>query len=100
MKNAHSTLRALAAFAAIVAGPGVAAAQNATPPKPAPIQIPRLQDDLAPKLDGKLDDELWKGAAKIEKFYETVFGDNREPSVATRAYVAYDSKYFYVGVFA
>lgn len=99
MKIATPFVRLTAASCVVAALALDVSAQTETPPKPAPIVVPRVGDDLAPKLDGKLDDALWKTAAPIEKFYETVFGDNREPSVKTRAYVAYDAKYLYVGVF-
>jgi hypothetical protein len=49
-------------------------------------------------LDGSLDDAAWQGAAVIDTFFETVFGDNRPPIVKTAAYVMYDDLYFYVGL--
>jgi hypothetical protein len=49
-------------------------------------------------LDGDLSDPGWQGAATVDTFYETVFGDNRAPNVKTTAWLAYDEKYFYVAV--
>ena len=86
----------------------IAGAQEAPTPKatPGPIsQAPpvaplvtaaRLTGEV--KLDGILDEPAWASAAKIDTFFETVFGDNRPPVVTTIAYVAYDDKYLYVGL--
>ena len=71
-------------------------AEEATPPVPPPLSVPKL--DGAITLDGDLTDPGWQHAAVIDTFFETVFGDNRKPSVATVAFVTLDNKYLYIGV--
>jgi hypothetical protein len=65
-------------------------------PRAAPVTAARLTGEI--RLDGVLDENEWSGAARIDTFFETVFGDNRAPNVTTIAYVAYDAKYLYVGL--
>ncbi len=48
-------------------------------------------------VDGALDDAGWKGAHRIETWFETNPGDNVAPKVANAAYLAYDDKFFYAG---
>ncbi len=73
-----------------------ALAQEDNVPKIPPVTAVRVSGGI--RLDGALDDELWKNAGKIDRFFETVFGDNRTPVVKTTAFVAYDDKYLYIGV--
>lgn len=89
----------------LLGGAVLAAAQGAevqvlkaeTPlPKVPPVQAARLSGKIA--LDGVLDESAWTGAARIDTFFETVFGDNRPPLVATLALVGYDDKYLYLGL--
>ena len=49
-------------------------------------------------VDGDLSDPGWKGAAVVATFFETVFGDNRAPSVTTGEWLAYDDRYLYIAV--
>jgi len=63
---------------------------------PAPLPIPRTSASIS--VDGDLSDEGWKGAAVIDKFYETSPGDNIPAKVATTALITYDSRYFYIGI--
>jgi len=74
----------------------VAAIAEDTPSTPPPIALPRVSSPIV--VDGDLSDPAWRDAAVIDTFFETVFGDNRPPGVKTVARVAYDDKYFYVGV--
>ncbi len=87
---------ALGLFATLCGlGPPGFAAQD-QPPSPPPLTP--TQTDQGIDLDGSLDDPAWRAAALIETFYETVFGDNREPAVKTAARIMYDSRYLYVGL--
>ena len=52
-------------------------------PKIPPVNAVRLLGPI--RVDGILDEAAWKSAAKIDTFFETVFGDNREPVVKTTA---------------
>jgi hypothetical protein len=65
-------------------------------PTQPPLTVPRASGAIT--LKGDLSDPGWQGAAVIDTFYETAFGDNRAPLVKTVAYLTYDEKYFYVGV--
>jgi hypothetical protein len=64
--------------------------------KAAAVRAVRLEGSI--KLDGVLDEAGWAKAARIDAFFETVFGDNREPVVKTTAFVTYDAKYLYIGL--
>ena len=46
-------------------------------------------------IDGKIDDEGWRDAVRIEHWYEINPGDNIEPPVKNVAYLTYDDKFFY-----
>jgi hypothetical protein len=72
------------------------AARAAEPPRPAPLSPPRTAASI--ELDGRLDEDAWRSAAVIDVFYETVFGDNREPKFKTAALLMYDSRHFYIGL--
>jgi hypothetical protein len=65
-------------------------------PLPPPIAITRLSSPVT--LDGDLSDAAWSQAAVIDRFYETLPGDNVTPPVATRAYLAYDDEALYIGL--
>jgi len=77
-------------------GAGAVQAEAPDPPVPPPLVLPRATGAI--NLDGELSDPGWQGAAVIDTFFETVFGDNREPIVKTVALVAYDDRYLYVGI--
>ncbi len=95
-------MRSVAVWALAAAFPLAASAQQQPAPPPAalpvppPVPLPRTDSGIT--LDGDLSDPAWRNAATIDAFFETVFGDNREPIVKTAAYVMYDDKYFYVGL--
>ena len=74
------------------------AAAPAAPVAPAhgtddPISIHRAAGPIV--VDGDLDDEGWKGASRVDVWYETNPGDNVPPKVANVAYLAYDDTYLY-----
>ncbi len=46
-------------------------------------------------IDGDLSDEGWKGALRIDRWYEINPGDNIEPKLKNVGYLTYDDKYFY-----
>jgi Domain of unknown function (DUF5916) len=46
-------------------------------------------------VDGDLDDPGWRGATRVDTWYETNPGDNVPPKVANVAYLAYDDRYLY-----
>jgi hypothetical protein len=47
-------------------------------------------------IDGNLNDEGWRGALRIQKWYEMNPGDNTEPKVKNAGYLTYDDRFFYV----
>jgi hypothetical protein len=78
---------------------GLAATAGAQEPEPSvPPPLPLSRAAGAITVDGDLGDPGWKGAAVIDTFFETVFGDNRPPKVATVAWATYDDRYFYIAV--
>jgi hypothetical protein len=48
-------------------------------------------------VDGNLSDEGWRGAVRIERWYEIQPADNIEPPVKSVGYLTYDDKFFYAG---
>jgi Domain of unknown function (DUF5916) len=48
-------------------------------------------------IDGDLSDEGWRGAARVDTWYETNPGDNTPPKVKNVGYLTYDDKFFYAG---
>jgi opacity protein-like surface antigen len=67
---------------------------NIPPEKRSPVTIPKF--DVAPVIDGKIDDEIWKRAAVFKDFVQIQPGDNIAPTRETIAYVGYDEKNLYV----
>ncbi|HEV7786384.1 MAG TPA: DUF5916 domain-containing protein, partial [Thermoanaerobaculia bacterium] len=58
-----------------------------------PIHITRAAGPI--EVDGNLDDPGWKGAARVDTFYETNPGDSVPPKVKTVAWLTYDDHFFY-----
>src|SRR5437868_7457183 len=58
-----------------------------------PIRISRAQGPIT--VDGQLNDEGWRNATHVDKWYETNPGDNIEPSVKSTGWITYDDRYFY-----
>jgi hypothetical protein len=59
-----------------------------------PVKIPKFA--AAPTIDGKLDEEMWKDAAKFDDFIQTGPGNNVAPSKPTEAFIGYDEKNLYI----
>src|ERR1700745_1132117 len=59
------------------------------------IHITRASGPIT--IDGDLSDEGWRGAARVDKWYETNPGDNVEPKMRNVAYLAYDDRFLYAG---
>ena len=55
------------------------------------IRITRATGPIT--VDGDLSDEGWKGATRIDKWYETNPGDNVEPKVHNIGYLTYDDHF-------
>lgn len=50
----------------------------------------------SPVIDGKLDDEVWKGAAVLKDLIQTGPADHVPASKPTEVYIGYDGKFLYV----
>ena len=73
--------------------PAQAAAQS--PLAGDPIRITRANGSFT--IDGDLSDEGWRGATRIDTWYEVRPGDNIEPPVRNVGYLTYDDRFFYAG---
>lgn len=60
-----------------------------------PIHIARAPASIS--VDGDLADEGWRGATRIDKWYEVNPGDNTEPNVKNTGFLTYDDKFLYAG---
>jgi Domain of unknown function (DUF5916) len=76
--------------AALAEGPPPARAAEAASPE---IRIERAAGPIV--IDGDLSDPGWRGATRVETFFETNPADNVPASVKTVAHLAYDDRYFY-----
>jgi hypothetical protein len=68
------------------------------PEKSNPVRVPRFE--RPPAIDGRLDDEAWKGAVVLKDFYQIQPGDNLAPSKPTVVYLGYDARNLYVAYHA
>ena len=73
---------------------GVAAGAGVLTGRPA-VRPPRTR--IAPIVDGRLDDAVWTGAARITEFVQLSPLDGAPGTEATDVYVAYDSANIYLG---
>ena len=48
-------------------------------------------------IDGDMSDEGWRGASRVDTWYETNPGDNLPARVRSVAYLAFDDRFFYAG---
>lgn len=60
------------------------------------LDIARFQSE--PVIDGKLDEPLWKEATNLHNFYQTQPGDNTTPTFSTEAMLAYNGRFFFIGI--
>lgn len=90
----YSRLRPLTVIAALVWGSSLPAeAQSALSGDL--IHITRANGPIT--VDGDLSDEGWRGATRVDKWYEVNPGDNNEPKVRNVGYLTYDDHFFYAG---
>lgn len=59
------------------------------------IRIRRAAAPIA--VDGDLSDAGWRGAARVEDWFETNPGENVAPRVKSVGFLAYDDRYLYAG---
>src|SRR6476619_3521784 len=82
----------------VVCGLSLVMAENATAQSALAgetIRIGRAAGSIA--VDGDLSDEGWRDATRVVTWYEVSPGDNSEPPVKSIGYLAYDSRFLYVG---
>ncbi len=65
--------------------------------KSRPVVVPKFE--RPPTIDGRLDEEVWKTAARFTDFVQTEPGDRTPPSKETIAYMGYDETNLYIGFF-
>jgi hypothetical protein len=63
-----------------------------------PVLISRFA--TAPRIDGMLDEAMWREAAMLSDFHQTQPGDNTSPSFPTTVRLGFDSQQLYVGIHA
>lgn len=72
---------------------GGAAGAAAAPPAVTPVRA-----SAPPRIDGRLDDPIWAGAARITSFTQQQPTEGAPASEATEVMLAYDATQIYVGV--
>jgi hypothetical protein len=87
-------LAALAALSsAAIAAAGAAGAQESL--RGPEIVIARATGAIT--VDGALSDPGWRGAARVDAWFEASPGENVAPKVRSVGYLAYDDDFFYAG---
>jgi len=56
-----------------------------------------MRTELAPKIDGRLDDEIWRSATVISDMHQFQPVDHAEPSENSEFYLAYNERFLFVG---
>lgn len=52
--------------------------------------------ETAPNIDGRLDDDVWRNAARVEDFHQTSPNDGAQPTEKTIVRVAFDDDFLYI----
>ena len=68
-------------------------AEDAAPPT---LTIARVASPIV--VDGDLSDQAWRSAPKVETWFEVNPGDNIPSKLKNTGYLAYDDRFFYVGL--
>jgi hypothetical protein len=89
---------AVVGLALVFALPALAAAQQeATAKKQSGQSIAVTQAASEIRIDGRLDEEAWKRAGKLDIAYEWTPGENVPPPVKSEVLVTYDMSRIYIG---
>ncbi len=64
------------------------------------VRATRINEDEAPIIDGDLSDPIWARAERIEEFYQVEPTNGGTPDQKTHAYILYDRKTLYIGIYA
>ena len=81
-------------FLAVLTGLGSSPALAQPDPRPGALHPARF--DQAPVIDGHLDEEIWRRAARLSEFRQVQPGDNLEPSQPTEVLIGYDRRALYL----
>ena len=85
----------VAKISASVPAPAPKGSKAEVPPeKLKPVVVTKTSS--VPVIDGKVDEEMWKQAARFGDFYQTSPGENIEPSRQTEVLMMYDEHHLYV----
>lgn len=106
MKPAHRIFADFAAFFLLTALIDTSVvAQSATTAVQSPAssvagsrkRVEIVRTDVAPEIDGVLDDEMWKSATVITDLHQYQPVDQGVPSERTEFYLAYNERFLFVG---
>ena len=64
------------------------------------VRATRINEDEAPNIDGDLSDPIWQRAERIDEFYQVEPLNGAIPNQKTHAYILYDRKTLYIGIYA
>jgi Domain of unknown function (DUF5916)/Carbohydrate family 9 binding domain-like len=76
-----------------------AAAQASNLPLSGRPSVRPTRTDTPPRIDGRLDDEVWQTAARLTEFVQQSPLDGAPATEDTEVYVAYDSDHIYFGFY-
>ncbi len=94
MNLRHVGLVAWTTLTLAVPAAATRAEREPIPAPPAPFVVPVTI--TPPEIDGRLDDEAWHHALRLEIGYEVEPGDNLPPPVRTTAFITSDAENLYV----
>ncbi len=98
----------LAALAALCAAAPAGAAQDGTGRRALDrdfsnfvpcVEAVRIAHEDAPIIDGDLSDPVWRRAQPIEEFYQVEPVEGAPPSEPTKAYILFDERNLYIGIY-
>src|SRR5437870_10024557 len=78
--------------------PATGRGQSAAPVTRPTVTAVRV--DVAPRIDSRLDDAVWRTATRITEFVQQRPVEGAPASEKTDVYVAYDSETLYFGIYA
>ena len=61
-------------------------------------QVPALRIDLAPQIDGVLDDACWRNAKPLTNFTQVLPAEGAVPSERTEVQFAYTRDVLFIGI--
>ena len=79
------------------AGLGLAASAGILTGRPS---VTAVRTDVAPRVDGNLDDAIWQRAARITEFVQQSPIEGVPSSEETEVFIAYDDTHLYFGMYA